>query len=172
MQPLYGDAMKFCFVILHYKNIKETIKCINSIQLYCDNYSMVIIDNASNDGTGDKLKKIYHGFNQIDVLILGTARGFSYANNTGIRYAKQKYNPDFFIICNNDIQFTKSDLFEKITKIYNETKFSVLGPDVYYVKMDEHQSPFRTCYMDLEETYFEIDYYQKRLNRRVKFKSC
>lgn len=163
--------MKFCFIILHYKNINETIKCISSIQLHYKEYNLVIIDNASNDGTGDKLKQLYLEFKQIDVLILHTTRGFSYANNYGIRYAKQKYNPDFLIVCNNDIQFIDSYLYEKITKIYDETEFAVLGPDIYYVKMAEHQSPFRISYMNIEEAFYEIEYYQKRLDFKVRFRA-
>ena len=49
--------MTFCFIVLHYKNINETIKCISSIQVNFTEYRVVIIDNASNDGTADKLKK-------------------------------------------------------------------------------------------------------------------
>lgn len=170
MQSIHGDAMRFCFIILHYKNISETIKCINSIQVNFDDYRIVIIDNASNDGTGDTLKKLYHKFTKIDVLILNIAKGFSYANNYGIRYAKQRYTPDFFIVCNNDIQFVDSNLYKKIENIYLETKFAVLGPDVYYLKMKEHQSPFRNSTLSRDETYYEIDYYQKCLNRRLKYK--
>ena len=46
--------MTFCFIVLHYKNINETIKCISSIQVNFTEYRVVIIDNASNDGTADK----------------------------------------------------------------------------------------------------------------------
>lgn len=171
MQPFYGDVMKFCFIILHYKNINETVKCIRSIQLHYRKYNIVIIDNASKDGTGEKLKQLYCEFNQIDVLILQTASGFSYANNYGIRYAKQKYNPDFLIVCNNDIQFVDRYLYEKIIKIFEETEFAILGPDVFYVKMAEHQSPFRIRYMDVEEACYEIDYYKKRLDYIVRFRT-
>lgn len=163
--------MTFCFIVLHYKNINETIKCISSIQVNFTEYRVVIIDNASNDGTADKLKELYCKFKQINVLTLNIGRGFSHANNLGIRYAKQQYNPDFFIVCNNDIQFLDTDLYEKITDIFLETNFAVLGPDVYYEKMEEHQSPFRISCLGIEETYNEIDYYQKRLNCRLKYKT-
>ena len=60
--------MTFCFIVLHYKNINETIKCISSIQVNFTEYRVVIIDNASNDGTADKLKELYCKFKQINVL--------------------------------------------------------------------------------------------------------
>ena len=43
--------MNYCFVILHYKTEKDTIECINSIKKLSGNYSIVVVDNASNNGS-------------------------------------------------------------------------------------------------------------------------
>lgn len=161
--------MIFCFVILHYKNLEETIKCVSSIKDNYLNYNIVIVDNASNDGTGEILCQMYKDYSTINVLIQEEAKGFSYGNNLGIEFAKQNFDPDFLIICNNDVQFVDQDLYLKICQIYKETNFSVMGPDVYYVKMSEHQSPFRNEWMREKETLEEIAYYQKRLSNRLRF---
>lgn len=162
--------MKFCFVILHYKNIGETTKCVSSIQENYIDYKIIIIDNASNDGSGEEIKQLYSSINGIDVIILGNSRGFSHANNIGIKFARKKYDSDFYIVCNNDVQFVDKQMLSKINKIYRETQFSVLGPDIYYIKMAEHQSPFRIEWLKLDEALEEVRYYQNRLNLYIDHK--
>ncbi|MTV94544.1 glycosyltransferase family 2 protein, partial [Streptococcus pneumoniae] len=60
----------FCYIILHYKVLEETISCVKSIKEV--NYNakqIVIIDNFSNNGTGEKLQELYESDLEIDVLI-------------------------------------------------------------------------------------------------------
>jgi GT2 family glycosyltransferase len=49
---------RFVFVILHYKAIQDTLECIESVlnNIASDDYSMVVVDNGSNDGTGDDIR--------------------------------------------------------------------------------------------------------------------
>lgn len=162
--------MKYAFLILHYRDIDETVKCINSIIKYYRDSEIVIVDNVSNDGTGERLKSMYSSYNNINVIILDETRGYSYANNLGYQYIKNKFDPDFLIVCNNDIQFIDPDMLPKIEKIYNETSFGVLGPDIYLVRLKEHQSPFRSGLVTLEEMEQEIIGYRKRKNRMKRFK--
>ena len=50
---------KFVFVILHYKTEKDTIECIESIKkLSYKNIEIVIVDNGSQNGTGENLKNL------------------------------------------------------------------------------------------------------------------
>lgn len=81
------------FLILHYKTIDETKMCIQSVQRL-DGYNpsnvyIMIVDNASNDGTGEKLAGEYKKNENIEVLILRESLGFSGGNNYG--YKKLKY---------------------------------------------------------------------------------
>ena len=74
--------MNYSFVVLHYKNIEETIKCINSILKFKEKLSIVVIDNGSCDGSGQYLKKLYSD-TLVDFIILNEKKGFSEANNIG-----------------------------------------------------------------------------------------
>ena len=168
--------MNICYIILHYKNIDETIKCVTSLEQTASVKSQIIIvDNGSNDFSGEKLKQLYRDDPQCHVLILAQNLGFSQGNNEGYRYAKREFNPEYIVITNNDVIFFQRDFEEKITQIYEETHFDVLGPDIYVPRHRDHQSPlFKTAITvpQLENELNEYQYYQKnptKFVRRLKF---
>lgn len=51
--------MKYCFVILHYKVSEITSNAIKCISESCNNfnYNIVVVDNASGNGSLEALKK-------------------------------------------------------------------------------------------------------------------
>ena len=54
--------VKYCFIILHYLTIEDTIACVNSIkslEINCEQVSIVIVDNASSNGTGKVISEKY-----------------------------------------------------------------------------------------------------------------
>lgn len=164
-----------CYVILHYKNIDDTIKCVESLKSTADDSSRyIIVDNGSNDGSGEKLKRLYGNNIQCDVLLLPKNVGFSKGNNEGYRYAKKKFNPEYIVITNNDVVFFQGDFEKKVIQIYEETHFDILGPDIYVPRHRDHQSPmFKNAITvsELENELKEYQYYQKnpiKFSRRLK----
>ena len=125
------------FLILHYKTFDETCACvesINSLEPYPgQKTNIVIVDNASNDGTGEMLRKKYDGEPNITVRILDRSRGFSGGNNYGWDTIVQKSEVEQLIVCNNDIEFRQKDFLKHIYRIYNKTQYAVCGPDVYKI---------------------------------------
>ena len=113
-----------CYIILHYKNMDDTIKCVESLKKttsYSSQY--IVVDNGSDDESGDKLKQLYANDTQCNVLLLTKNVGFSKGNNEGYRYAKQKFNPDYIVITNNDVVFFQKNFEKRIIQIYEETHF-------------------------------------------------
>ena len=53
---------KIVFLILHYINITETQKCVETIKKIIEykNYEIVIVDNGSKNDTGEYLKNKYN----------------------------------------------------------------------------------------------------------------
>lgn len=132
-----------CFVILHYNTIYETINCITSI-LELDNANdsrIIIVDNASPNKTGKMLVEKYSEYKNVDVLLMENNDGFSAGNNAGCAYAISKWNPDFLVVANNDIEFCQKDFITKIVDEYEKNPFAVLGPDIYAPVRGVHQSP-------------------------------
>lgn len=138
-------AVKFGFVILQYMQTDMTIKCINNIEntFYCaeGEYRIVIVDNASPNQSGLKLKQRYINDNRIDVLINSSNEGFARGNNVGYNFIRDKYNPQFIIVMNNDIIIKQIDFFEKTCAIHENTQFDILGPDIVRISDGVHQSP-------------------------------
>ena len=118
------EKIKAVFIILHYKNIKDTLECISSIKtLDNDNYKIVVVDN--NSGVKEDINTLKN--NTDDVIVSKENLGFAKGNNLGIDLAKEKYQPDFLIVINNDTLITQEDLLERIDEIYQEHPFDALG---------------------------------------------
>lgn len=114
------------FIILHYKNINDTMECINSIKKLSDDKKIIVIDN--NSLTNEKVNYLKKEVD--DLILMDDNLGFAKANNKGIKYSKEKYNPDYFVILNNDIIISDSDFIKKIKNDYKEYKFDMLGPKI------------------------------------------
>ena len=70
---------KFAFVILHYLTIDDTIACIDSIinNIEYDKYTIVVVDNGSENNTGKLLKNKYSGSKKIRILLNVENLGFA-----------------------------------------------------------------------------------------------
>lgn len=134
---------KFGFVILHYMALDMTIECVEQIlKLFSNNsIKIIIVDNASSNGSGLQLREKYKNNEFVEVLINHKNLGFAQGNNLGYLYLKANYNCDFIIIMNNDVIIEQQNFLDKIQTIYQETQFAVLGPDIYSPKLKGSQSP-------------------------------
>ena len=130
--------MRICFLILHYKSVEDTLKCIDSIKaLSCNSKpDIVVMDNGCDEG-----KAINCDNPDVSVLSLEENLGFSAANNIGYRYAVERFNPDFIIVTNNDIFFEQKNFIELLIEEYNRSNYFILGPDIIKKNTDGHQSP-------------------------------
>lgn len=139
--------MKISYVILHYNTIEDTKKCIDSVLNISKNsrqidVSIIIVDNCSTNGSGERLKELYK---QENITILHSDRnlGFARGNNIGYKYALKNNNPDYIILSNNDIEINQKNFFEKIIEIDNEIGFDVCGPDIFAPYKQVHQNPLK-----------------------------
>lgn len=124
--------MKYTFLILHYINSDETKNCVKSIvnKIKQKNYNILIVDNGSNNGTGEELQLLYKKNKNIEVIINNENLGFANGNNVGIRYIRRKYKSDYIIMINSDTLITQENMLDLIEKKYNKYKFAVLGPNI------------------------------------------
>lgn len=154
-----------CYLVLHYKNLSDTKKCIQSIMnISTSEDKILIVDNGSGDHSGSELKKIYKNNQKVSILILEQNLGFSKGNNIGYEFLRSKYDPDFIVVTNNDVVFHQETFQNKIREIYNEKHFYILGPDVYIPRNDDHQNPLfkkGISIPELEKEILEYENYEK-----------
>ena len=131
-----------CFVILHYMALDETVQCVESILNNIEGEKKVIVvDNCSPNGTLADLRARYEKVTDVDVIGTDSNLGFAGGNNFGYQYAVSRYDPDFAVVMNNDMEITQRDFIAQMVKSYSEYGFAVMGPDIYSTKKKYHQNP-------------------------------
>src|SRR5260221_6018899 len=119
-------------IILNWNGFEVTRDCLHSLgQINYKNFKTILIDNGSHDSSVDKLKSEFSGFN-IDFISLDTNQGFTGGNNIGFEYCKNKYNPDYYLLLNNDTVVDKFFLKEMVDAFSTITNCYAVVPKIYY----------------------------------------
>lgn len=129
------------FVILHYRAIDTTRSCVKSIRALAGDKHIVIVDNASPNGTGKVLAEEFSASPDVTVLLHDKNDGFARGNNVGTRWVCTHLDADFTVVLNNDVEIPQHDFISQIARIYAQHPFDLLGPDIVSVFSGIHQSP-------------------------------
>lgn len=130
------------FIILHYNVFDETKNCVESILKNIKNSKkIIIVDNGSSNNSAKELEKYYKENSEVEIIETNKNLGFANGNNFGYAYAKKKYDMDFCVVMNNDMEILQEDFVDKIYNFYNKDKFDILGPDIFSTKLKYHQNP-------------------------------
>ena len=148
--------MKIYFVVLHYMNSKETINCVNSIlDISYQDKEIIIIDNGSNNGTGEELVEYYKSNRIIKVIVSKDNLGFAKGNNIGIKSVEDR-GKSLLVICNSDLIFYKKDFGENVVDLYDKERYAVLGPDIISEDGIKHECPTEIEFNNIIELENEI----------------
>ncbi len=138
---------RFAFIVLHYKAREATLACVESIRALQkgpkDDVSVVVVENGCHDGIESFLAERIgaEGMADVTVLVSEENLGFARGNDLGFSYAKRELDPDFYVVCNNDVVFAQKDTCAAIAASYAARRFDVMGPDIYNPLPGVHQSP-------------------------------
>lgn len=143
--------MEIYFVILHYITIEDTVACVDSLVKLENNekVNIVIVDNASPNGTGKILEEKYYKKDNISVILLNENIGFAKGNNVGYTFAKKR-GADYIVILNSDTEIRQTNFIEKIIKLYEKTNYEILGPDIIDLE-GKQQNPHRDKGFELKD---------------------
>lgn len=99
--------VEVCVIIPHLNNLDLLDGCLKSIKKSNSEikYKVVVIDECSKKEIVEKIEKKYKW---IDLIKNKQSYGFSKANNIGIKFAYEKYNPNFYYFLNDDTKVTKN----------------------------------------------------------------
>lgn len=91
--------MKVVAVVLNWKRAEDTITCIRSLIETSPETGIIVVDNASGDGSAEKIRAAFPG-----IALIQNERNLGYAggNDTGIRAALDQ-GADAVLLLNNDI---------------------------------------------------------------------
>lgn len=132
------------YVILHYQSFDDTLNCVKSIkEKHGDgNVNIVIVDNASPNGSGKRLESEFSKDSEVVVLCNKENVGFSNGLNIGIRYIREHYECSFIVLLNNDTELVNDKWDVIIKNKYEEYGFAVMGPDIRLLS-GTHVNPSR-----------------------------
>lgn len=125
-------------VTLNWNGLDDTISCINSLkESSLHFYKIILIDQASSDGSGEKLKRYYDKDDEIFFIQNPKNLGFSGGINLGIKKALELRAELIFII-NNDTIVDKNCLEYLYKTICDYPLAAAAGPVImYYSKPDK-----------------------------------
>ena len=123
VRALYPKAS---IIVLTKDNLHMTRLCLESIfrnTLY-PNFEVVVVDNASTDGTQEYLKQLMKEHINLKVIFNTHNEGFARANNQGIMSA----SGDYIVLLNNDTIVTRGWLGRLIRYLERDPSVGMVGP--------------------------------------------
>lgn len=94
-----------------------------------DNFTVVIIDDGSTDGTEEAIKRLY---SQV-IILKGTGNlWWSRSTNKGVEYSL-KQGADYILTVNNDVE-VKKDWVSELVKCALKNPKSLIGTTIYFSK--------------------------------------
>ncbi len=94
------------------------------------NYKVIVADDYSPDNS---IAYIKSKFPRVRIVKNSENGGYSKNNNNAIKYAIKKYDPDYFLLLNNDIIITQKDwLSEMVEAAESDRKVGMVGCKLIY----------------------------------------
>lgn len=120
------SEMKLSIVIPVYKVEKFIVNTVDSLEIACDNYEIILVDDHSPDDSPRLCDELVAKYGNIKVLHKAKNEGLSMARNSGIDIAKGEY------ICfvDADDKYAESDAVGRILDGIGT------GRNMYFVNMD------------------------------------
>jgi len=115
---------KVYIIILNWNQKEDTGACLESLgTLDYGNYSVIVVDNGSTDGS---IRYLESRFPKVTIIKNRENLGFVEGCNTGIRYA-QDPDIEYILLLNNDMTVDKAMLGELISVAESDKEIAILG---------------------------------------------
>lgn len=121
--------MKTILIVLNYNDFKTCERLLNNIKNFSDIDKIIVVDNNSTDNSFEKLKS--YNSDKVECIKTDNNGGYAYGNNYGIKYALDKYNPEFIIISNPDIEFEEEIINVMENQLINHKDLAAVNPKIY-----------------------------------------
>lgn len=132
----------FAYLILHYKNADITEQCIEALLKHEDDSHIIVVDNASDNGSYEELKASYGEYENIHFLHNDKNLGYAAGNNVGFRFGKDVLKAEWIVLLNNDVIIEQRDFRRVLLDEYEKNAFYIAGPNIVTPE-GNNQNPFR-----------------------------
>ena len=119
-------------VIIATWNYPEIDRCLVSLrkeQKIYRSMSIIVVDNASENNEGKRIKKKFPG---VYLIQNNKNYGFAKGNNIGIKYAIKNLKPDYFLLLNNDTEVKKNAIKNMIEFAESKSDAGIVGCKLLY----------------------------------------
>lgn len=121
---------RVAIVVLAWNGVSLTLACLDSVRsLDYGNLDVIVVDNASTDGTAAAVRKA-HG-DRVTIIENPLNLGFSAGNNVGIRRALEG-GAEFVLLLNNDTTVDSRLVNSLVDAFRGSQDIGVVGPKIYY----------------------------------------
>jgi len=127
--PKQLDQPKVAIVVISWNSLDDVVGCLKSVhQMDYPNYEIVIVDNASTDGSPETIKQLF-----LDSILLQNKRnlGSTGGNNAGLRYAV-KNGFQYVLQLNADVVLEVNTLTDLVSKAEKNPRLGLLSPALHY----------------------------------------
>lgn len=139
-------------IILSWNTKKLLVQCLRSLSL---NYEIIVIDNASTDGSPEMIRK---EFPKVRLICNKENVGFAKGNNQGVEIA----TGDLVLFLNSDT-FVKDGAIEKLVTFFNKSDDIVaVSPLIINENGSIQQDP---CYLHFPSPMMSFFYYNRILRK-------
>ncbi|MBP6824016.1 MAG: glycosyltransferase, partial [Acidobacteria bacterium] len=113
-------------IIVTYNNLDLNRLCLEKLYERTEwpNFEVIVIDNASTDGTPEYLKEAERAFPNLRVVLNSDNLGFAAANNIGLKMA----TGEFLVLLNNDTVVTRGWMTAMLRHLQNDLSIGLIGP--------------------------------------------
>lgn len=125
---------KVAIILVNWNGYEDTLACLESLQqLDYPAYTVIVVDNGSNDDSVDRIRASYP-----DVVLIETGKnlGFVGGNNIGLKHP-QATTADYALLLNNDTEVSADFLSLLVEAAEADPEIGIVGPTIYY--FDEPQ---------------------------------
>lgn len=130
-----SDPPLVFIVVVTWNGKRDTLECLASLQAVTyPNYRILLIDNASTDGTQEAVQK---QFPSVEMIRTDRNLRFAGGNNVGIRHALSQ-GAAYVLLLNNDTVVDPNFLTELVATAERDPSVGMVGARIYY-----HEDPQR-----------------------------
>ncbi|MBZ0294565.1 MAG: glycosyltransferase family 2 protein [Anaerolineae bacterium] len=110
--------------ILNWNGYEKTIQCLHALEtLDYPNYEIIVVDNASSDGSAERIQAAYP---QLTLLCADTNLGYAGGNELALQLTLARDDGDLFWILNNDC-FVHPESLSHLVEAYHEHGMALYG---------------------------------------------